>query len=154
MTCYYGNEKATKETVDSEGWLDTGDAGYIDDDGFVYISDRIKDIIIRGGENIPSTEIENAVFTDSRVQEAAAVPIPDDMLGELVGVAVCLRPGAKATGDELIATISPKLRFPARPAFIWVSEAPLDRNANGKVVKKDIKDKVVAMYKKRKQGKL
>ncbi|TXT07380.1 hypothetical protein VHUM_03100 [Vanrija humicola] len=153
MIEYYGNPKATAEVLDKDGWLDTGDGGYIDDEGWLFITDRIKDIIIRGGENIPSTEVENAVFADSRVGEAAAVPIPDDALGEVVGVAVSLRPGAKATGDELIALTSPKLRFQARPVFIWVSDTVLDRNANGKLVKKDIKAKVLAAYK-RSKGKL
>jgi acyl-CoA synthetase (AMP-forming)/AMP-acid ligase II len=120
---------------------------------FKRLTASVKDIIIRGGENIPSTEVENAVFTDSRIAEAAAVPVPDDVLGELVAVAVSLAPGAKATGDELVALISPKLRQPARPVFIWVSDTPLDRNANGKIVKKDIKAKVHAAYKRR-QGKL
>ncbi|KAL1412055.1 hypothetical protein Q8F55_003052 [Vanrija albida] len=146
MTEYYGNPEATAAALDKDGWLDTGDGGYLDAEGWLFITDRIKDIIIRGGENIPSTEVENALFADSRVAEAAAVPIPHDTLGEVVGVAVSLRPGARATGDELAAIARATLRFPARPAFVWVSDTPLDRNANGKLVKKDIKARVLAAY--------
>lgn len=105
---YLDDPEATAKAIDKDGWLDTGDAGYIDEDGFVYVSDRIKDIIIRGGENIASEEVENAVYLDDRVAEAASVPVPDDLLGELVAVAVSLKPGAKATANDIIAAVSPR----------------------------------------------
>jgi len=86
------------------------------------LTDLVKDIIIRGGENISSEEVENAIYLDDRIAEAAAVPVPDDLLGELVAVAVSLRPGAKATPEQIIATAHNRLRSHARPAFVWVSD--------------------------------
>lgn len=152
MKGYIGNDKATRETLSADGWVDTGDGGYMSEAGFLFISDRIKDMVIRGGENIPSTEVENAVFTFEGVAEAACVPLPDKTLGEAVGVAVSLAPGVKATGDEIIAAIAPKLRHAARPSFIWVSPTLLERNANGKLVKKEIKKQVLDAF--RRQSKL
>jgi acyl-CoA synthetase (AMP-forming)/AMP-acid ligase II len=145
MTCYYNNEKATRETL-VDGYVDTGDAGYIDDEGILYIADRIKDIIIRGGENIASEEVENAVYTDDRIAEAAAVPVPDDMLGELVAVAVTLRKGCTATPQQIQAHVHDKVRPHARPAFVWISDELLPRNVNGKLVKTDIKKIVGELY--------
>ncbi len=105
---YLDDPVATAKAIDKDGWLDTGDAGYIDEDGFVYVSDRIKDIIIRGGENIASEEVENAVYRDDRVAEAASVPVPDDRMGELVAVAVSLKPGAQATPESIIEAVGPR----------------------------------------------
>lgn len=82
----------------------------------------VKDIIIRGGENIASEEVDNAVYLDDRVAEAAAVPVPCDRMGELVAVAVSLKPGATATPEEVIAQVAPRLRREARPVFVWVSD--------------------------------
>jgi acyl-CoA synthetase (AMP-forming)/AMP-acid ligase II len=111
-------------------------------EGFLYIRDRAKDVIIRGGENIASAEVENEVFKDDRIAECAAVAVPDDRLGELVGIAVSLAPGRKATPESVLATAHPRLRHPARPVVCVVLDA-LPRNANGKMVKSDIK-KIVA----------
>ncbi|WOO76932.1 3-[(3aS,4S,7aS)-7a-methyl-1,5-dioxo-octahydro-1H-inden-4-yl]propanoyl:CoA ligase [Vanrija pseudolonga] len=146
MKEYVGDPKATANALDKDGWLDTGDVAIVDSDGFVHITDRMKDIIFRGGENIPSVEVENAVYDDKRIAEAAAVPVPDHRLGELVGVAVSLAPGATATEADLLATVKPKLRYPAQPVIIYVSNEPLPRNANGKPVKLDIKKIVVKEY--------
>ncbi|BEJ16502.1 hypothetical protein CspHIS471_0511070 [Cutaneotrichosporon sp. HIS471] len=145
MTCYYNNPKATSETL-VDGYVDTGDAGYLDSDGVMFISDRLKDIIIRGGENIASEEIENAIYVDDRVAEAAAVPVPDDMLGELVAVAVSLRPGCTATAAQIREAVHSRVRPHARPAFVWVSDQVLPRNVNGKLVKAEIKKIVGELY--------
>lgn len=74
----------------------------------MYISDRIKDIIIRGGENIASEEVENAIYLDNRIAQAASVPVPDDRMGELVAVAVSLKPGESATPEDIIAQVAPR----------------------------------------------
>lgn len=148
MTCYIGNEKATAETLSADGWLDTGDGGFVDEENRLHIRDRIKDMIIVGGENVPGTEVENEIFTFPGVAEAAAVPIPHKMMGELVAVAVSMAPGTKLPkGDEIIAHVTPRLRKAARPAFVWVSDGLLARNANGKLIKKDIKGQVLEAYK-------
>lgn len=132
--------EATREVLDKDGWLDTGDAGFVDEEGFLFIADRseshsprgkemflfanipVKDIIIRGGENIASEEVENAVYQDNRVAEVASVPVPHDMLGELVAVAVSLAPGAKTTPEEIMNAAAPRLRRDARPVFVWISD--------------------------------
>lgn len=114
--------EATAETIDKDGWVSTGDAGYVDEDGALYIADRIKDIIIRGGENISSEEVENALYLDDRIAEAASVPVPDDYLGELVALAVSLAPGKTATPESIIAAAESRLRKDARPVFVYVSD--------------------------------
>ncbi|OCF37059.1 long-chain fatty acid CoA ligase [Kwoniella heveanensis BCC8398] len=93
MKCYFGDEAATRKAIDEDGWLDSGDVGYLDEDGSLFIKDRLKDIIIRGGENITSSEVENALYALPYVSEAAALPLPHPRLGEVVGAVVSLRPG-------------------------------------------------------------
>lgn len=112
----------------------------IDAEGYLYIRDRAKDVIIRGGENvrrrpppshptdlgqIASAEVENAVYLDNRVAEAAAVPVPCERMGERVAVAVSLAPGASATGDEIQAAVRPRLRHVAQPVLVVVWPEPL-----------------------------
>jgi acyl-CoA synthetase (AMP-forming)/AMP-acid ligase II len=137
MREYLNNPKATAETIDADGYVDTGDMGHIDEEGFLHLGDRMKDIIIRGGENIASAEVENALALDDRLAEVAAVSVPDDVLGERVGAIVSLAPGAKATEAEVLAAVIPRLRYPARPVIVVVHPEPLPRNANGKIVKTD-----------------
>ncbi|WVQ96199.1 hypothetical protein IAU59_003302 [Kwoniella sp. CBS 9459] len=93
MKCYFGDQAATRKVIDDEGWLDSGDIGYLGKDGFLFIKDRLKDIIIRGGENITSSEVENALYALPYVSEAAALPLPHPRLGEVVGAVISLRPG-------------------------------------------------------------
>lgn len=145
MKCYVDNPKATAEALTADGWLNTGDMGMICPEGFLYIRDRAKDVIIRGGENIASAEVENEVYKDDRIAECAAVAVPDERLGELVGVAVSLAPGATATPESILAQAHPRLRHPARPQIAVILPA-LPRNANGKIVKSDIKKIVVKVW--------
>lgn len=126
--------------------------GRQDENGFVYIVDRAKDIIIRGGENISSVEVESALYLDDRVAEAAAVPVPDDKLGELVAALVSLRPGATATGASLRDAVAHKLRRHARPVIVVVHNELIPRNGNGKVIKTDCKEIVAAAWEKEKNA--
>ncbi|GMK56052.1 hypothetical protein CspeluHIS016_0211080 [Cutaneotrichosporon spelunceum] len=151
MKCYVDNPAATAEALTPDGWLNTGDMALICPEGFLYIRDRAKDVIIRGGENIASAEVENEVFKDDRIAECAAVPVPDDRLGELVGVAVSLAPGASATPESVLAAAAPRLRHPARPVVCVIMDA-LPRNPNGKMVKSDIKKIVADRYEAAKRG--
>lgn len=112
--------EATAEVIDSDGWLNTGDVGMVDAEGFLYIRDRAKDVIIRGGENIASAEVENAVYLDNRIFECAAVPVPDPVLGERVAVCVSLAPGMTATPQSVLAAVQPRLRHPAQPVLAVV----------------------------------
>lgn len=106
---YLDDPVATAKAIDKDGWLDTGDAGYIDEDGFVYVSDRIKDILIRGGENDASEEVENAIYRDDRVAEAASVPVPTTgWASSSPSRGVSLKPGAQATPESIIGTVGPR----------------------------------------------
>ncbi|EKD01644.1 hypothetical protein A1Q2_04015 [Trichosporon asahii var. asahii CBS 8904] len=117
MKGYYNNPKANIETINEDGWLDTGDMGFIDEDGDLWIP---KDMIIRGGENIASAEVEYVVSQDERMACVAAVAVPDDVLGELVGIAVELAPGQVVSPQEIIDFADARLRYPARPVICVV----------------------------------
>ncbi|KAK8849472.1 hypothetical protein IAR55_004805 [Kwoniella newhampshirensis] len=156
MKCYHGDEDATRRAVDDEGWLDTGDAGCVDEDGFLYIKDRLKDIIIRGGENIPSSEVENVIYSHSSIAEAAAIPLPHPILGEVVGVVVSLRQGRgqgedkNATEQSIISHARRNLPRYAVPEMVLIyHELALPRNVNGKIVKKDLKLMAVEEWERR-----
>lgn len=117
---YVNNPEATAAALSKDGWMDSGDMGFIDDDGHLVVRDRWKDVIIRGGENIASAEVEHAVYEDDRIAEAAAVAVPHEVLGELVGLAVSLAPGATATPEDILAKVKPRLRMPAHPAIVVI----------------------------------
>ena len=122
-----------------DGWLKTGDIGYLDEDGFLFLADRAKDMIIRGGENIYPIEIENELLEHEAVKEVAAVGLPDERLGEEVAAVVHLHEGASLTEQELIEFARSRLaayKVPSR-VFIWDKELP--RNATNKLLKREIK---------------
>ena len=102
MAGYWNLPEATAKTLDSDGWLRTGDAGYMDEDGYLYIHDRIKDMIISGGENIYPAEVESAICDHPDVAEAAVIGIPDDKWGEAVKAIVVMKPGKQATATDII----------------------------------------------------
>ncbi len=135
---YWGKPEATAETF-VDGWVKTGDLARMDDEGFVYIVDRAKDMLIRGGENIYCVEVENALYDHPSVMDAAVIGIPHKILGEEPGAVVHLKPGAEATEQELRAHVAKQLaafKVPVKIVF-WPDNLP--RNANGKIVKKDLK---------------
>ncbi len=94
MAGYWKLPEATADTIGADGWLRTGDAGYIDEDGYLFIHDRVKDMIISGGENIYPAEVESAVYGHPHVAEVAVIGVPDDKWGEAVKAVVALKPGA------------------------------------------------------------
>ncbi|KAG8905780.1 hypothetical protein FRB99_008259 [Tulasnella sp. 403] len=100
MKGYWKDPQATAKAITKDGWFRTGDIGYLDGEGFLYIKDRLKDIIIRGGENIDSTAVENAIYLDNRVADCAAVAVPDPKLGEQVAVLLAPKPGFKGQIKE------------------------------------------------------
>ena len=102
MAGYWNLPEATAKTLDSDGWLRTGDAGYMDSDGYLYIHDRIKDMIISGGENIYPAEVESAICDHPDVAEVAVIGVPDDKWGEAVKAIVVMKPGKKATSSDII----------------------------------------------------
>ncbi len=139
---YWNKPDATAATF-TKGWLHSGDVARIDEDGFVYIVDRAKDMVIRGGENVYSVEVEAALFEHPAVADAAVIGVPHDILGEEVGAAVVLRPGAKVTAEELTRHVKERLAGFKVPTHIWFRSEPLPRNPQGKVLKRKLRDALV-----------
>lgn len=138
MLEYWGNPTATAQTL-VDGWIHTGDAGHLDEDGYVYISDRLKDMVIVAGEKIYPTEIENALTKHPAVAEAAVIGIPDDRFGEALCAFVALRPGQDAAPRDLLVFLSNHLagfKIPSR--FEFVDQVP--RNPSGKILRRELRD--------------
>jgi long-chain acyl-CoA synthetase len=131
---YWENEEATKNTI-TEGWLHTGDVGWMDEDGFIYVCDRIKDMINRGGEKIYSTEVEDVISSHPLVLEAAAVGVPDELYGEVVKAYVVPVQGKTIQIDEIVEWASARLAKYKVPKYIEIADT-LPRNAGGKVLKR------------------
>ena len=143
---YWQKPEAT-EAAFVDGWYHTGDVGRLDENGFIYLMDRIKDMLIRGGENIYCVEIEDALYAHPAVMEAAVVGIPDRILGEVVGAAVRIRPGAHATEGELRAHVAKLLAAHKTPVRVDIRNDELPRNANGKTLKSVIRAELLAQVK-------
>ncbi|HZR81658.1 MAG TPA: class I adenylate-forming enzyme family protein [Candidatus Binatia bacterium] len=139
---YFGKPAETAASF-SDGWLHSGDVARIDDEGFVYLVDRAKDLIIRGGENVSSAEVEAALFEHPAVTDAAAIGIPHPVLGEEVGAAVHLAPGTSATEDELRTHVAERIAAFKVPVRIWFYDEPLPRNPAGKILKRELKQQLV-----------
>ncbi len=140
---YWQNEQATAETF-IDGWVKTGDLAKIDDEGFVYIVDRAKDMLIRGGENIYCVEVENALYDHAAVMDAAVIGKPHQTLGEEPLAVVYLKPGMSATSDELRHFVAQKLAAFKVPVEVIFWPETLPRNANGKIMKKELKKQIEA----------
>lgn len=136
---YLNREQATADSI-TEGWLHTGDVAYIDEDGCIFLVDRAKDMVIRGGENVYCAEVENAVFSHDAVAECAVFAVPDERLGEEVGAAVYVRPDHEVSADALRAHVALQLAPFKVPKHIWFVAEPLPRNANGKFVKRSLQE--------------
>lgn len=127
-----------------DGWFDSGDVGYFDEHGYLYLSDRAKDMVIRGGENIYPAEIEGVLFDHPAVQEVAAIGVPDEAQGEQLGVVLVPKPGESIAEDDIRAYAAEHLARFKVPHYVWVQLEPLPRNASGKVLKKDLKTRYTA----------
>lgn len=138
MRGYLNKPDATAETLRG-GWIHTGDLGFVDDEGYLTIVDRKKNIIIRGGENISGLEVEGAIHRHPAVLEAAVFAAPHERFGEVVGAEIHLRPGAKLTEAELIEFLSDILAKFKLPERIWWSDAPLLRGATDKIDRRAIR---------------
>jgi long-chain acyl-CoA synthetase len=141
---YWNKPEATAASF-SDGWLHTGDVARLDDEGFIFIVDRAKDMVIRGGENVYSAEVEAALFEHPAVADAAVIGVPHEVLGEEVGAVVVLRPDAEATADELRAHVAERIASFKVPTHIWFSSEPLPRNPAGKVLKRDLRAQVLSV---------
>jgi long-chain acyl-CoA synthetase len=140
---YLNRPEATAEGIPN-GWFHTGDIARVDEDGFVFIVDRAKDMVLRGGENVYCSEVEAAIYEHPGVAEAAVFGVPDDRLGELVAAAIVLAPGVSLTEEELRAELSTRLAKFKIPERVWFLNESLPRNANGKFVKRELRANLLA----------
>jgi len=138
MKGYWKRPDATAEAVCPQGWFSSGDAGYFDEEGYLYIHDRVKDMIVTGGENVYPAEVENALFSHPAVADAAVIGVPDDKWGEAVKGIVVLKPGTAATVDELIAQARTVIAGYKAPKTIDFVDA-LPRNPSGKVLRRELR---------------
>ncbi len=135
---YINRPEATAESI-VNGWLHTGDIARIDEDGFVFIVDRKKDMVLRGGENVYCAEVESAIFAHEGVAECSVFGVPDDRLGEEVGVAVVLKKGVAISADDLRAFAGTLIAKHKLPRYVWFLDE-LPRNASGKFLKRELRD--------------
>jgi long-chain acyl-CoA synthetase len=132
---YWRQPEETAETI-VRGWLRTGDLGHVSDEGFLYVDDRLKDMILRGGENVYSAQVESAIYEHPAVYEAAVLGLPDERLGEVVAAVVMVRPGAVLSEEELRKFLEPRLAAYMIPSRVAFTDEPLPRNPAGKLLKR------------------
>ncbi|MDP4604613.1 MAG: fatty acid--CoA ligase [Erythrobacter sp.] len=138
MRGYWNNPEATSATIDAEGWLRTGDAGYLDQDGYLYIHDRVKDMIISGGENVYPAEVENALYSHPKVADVAVIGVPDAKWGEAVKACVVVKAGEDLTEAELIAHARQHIAGYKCPKSVDFIPA-LPRNPSGKILRRELR---------------
>ena len=139
---YWNRPDATAETI-VDGWLRSGDLGRLDADGYVYVEDRVKDMILRAGENVYGAEVESAIYEHPAVHEAAVFGVPHERLGEEVGVAILPNDGMTLTPEELWAFLDAKIAKFKIPTQVVIMTEPLPRNAAGKFLKRELQQHVV-----------
>ena len=137
MKGYWNRPEATKEAI-PDGWFRSGDLATVDDEGYYTIVDRKKDLIIRGGLNIYPREVEEVLYTHPEVLEAAVVGIPDDLMGEEVGAAVVLRPGATATLDDIQDYVKERIAAYKYPRKLWLLPE-LPKGPSGKILRREVR---------------
>ena len=136
---YINRPDATAESI-TQGWLHTGDVARIDEDGFIFIVDRKKDMVLRGGENVFCAEVEGVVHQIAAVAECCVFGVPDDRLGEEVGAAIVLRPGESLTPEALRAHCAAVMAKHKIPRYVWFLDEAIPRNASGKFLKRALRD--------------
>jgi fatty-acyl-CoA synthase len=140
MKGYWNRTEATAAAIDPEGWFHTGDVGYLDEDGFLFVADRIKDMVITGGENVYPAEVESVLYSHPDVADVAVIGLPDERWGEAVTAIVVLKPEAALTLEELRSFAGEQLaryKLPSRLELVDV----LPRNPAGKVLKFSLRDR-------------
>ena len=149
MSHYWNKPEKTSEAIiklpgKGHGWFRTGDIARLDEEGYIYIMDRKKDIIIRGGENISCAEVESACYTNPKVHECAVFGIKEERLGEVVGLAIVPKSGVDSiTADEVLETMTPhlaKFKLPEKNHIFFRNELP--RGATGKILKRVVRDEI------------
>jgi len=140
MGGYWKDAEKTAKTLTKDGWLRTGDMGYMDEDGYIFLAGRGDDLIIRGGENISPEEVENAIYTHPAVDEVAVIGVPDPEWGQEVMAVLVLKKGAKATAEEISEHCREKLASFKRPTYVeFIDELP--RTSTGKILKRVLREK-------------
>ena len=139
MKGYWNLPEATAKTIDAGNWLRSGDAGYLDEEGYVYIHDRVKDMIITGGENVYPAEVENAIFGHPDVEEVAVIGVPDDKWGEAVKAVVAPKKGRNPSPADIIAYARERIAGYKAPKSVDFIEA-LPRNPSGKILRRELRD--------------
>ena len=137
MKGYWGREDATSEVLDDDGWFRTGDMAKRDEDGYYFIVDRKKDMIIRGGYNVYPREIEEVLYEHPAVLEAAVVAVPDESMGEEVGAAIVLRNGEEADAEAIKGFVKERVANYKYPRRIWFLDE-LPKGPTGKILKREI----------------
>jgi long-chain acyl-CoA synthetase len=148
MAGYWNQPDATAEVIDTDGWLRTGDAAYRDDEGYLYIYDRVKDMIVSGGENVFPAEVENVLHSHPAVGDVAVLGVPHQRWGETIKAVVVAAPGAEVVEDDLIAYARERLAHYKCPTSVDVVEA-LPRNATGKILKRELREPYWAGHQRR-----
>lgn len=138
MKGYWNKPEATAKAI-KDGWFYTGDAGFFDKDGYLFIHDRVKDMIVSGGENIYPAEVENAVFGHPAIADVAVIGVPDDKWGEAVKAIVVLKPGAHATPEDIIAYTRARIAGYKLPKSVDFIDA-LPRNPSGKILRRELRE--------------
>lgn len=140
MKGYWGRPQETAEAVTPDGWLRTGDVGYVDQDGYLYLTDRVKDMIISGGENVFPAEVENVLHSFPGVRQVAVVGVPDESWGEAVKAIVVPVEGAQLEVDDIIEFARAKLAHYKCPRSVDFRSEPLPLNPTGKVLRRDLRE--------------
>ena len=139
MVGYWNKPAETKAALDTDGWYRTGDLGYLDGEGYLFLVDRSKDMIVSGGENVYCTEVEDAIYTHPQVLEATVFGIPDDQWGEAVHAVVVPRDGSGLTEAELIAHCRTRIAGYKVPKSVSFQSEPLPKSGPGKVLKRNLR---------------
>jgi steroid-24-oyl-CoA synthetase len=136
---YWNKPEATAETI-VDGWLRTGDIGRVDESGFVYVEDRAKDMVLRGGENVYCAEVEAAIYEHPAVYEAAVFGVPHERLGEEVAAVILPKAGCALSAEGIQEHVRARLAAFKVPTLVAIAEEPLPRNAAGKILKRELRD--------------
>ncbi len=143
---YWNNDAATKAAFFDNGYFRSGDLGYLDEDGYLFIVDRKKDIIIRGGENISCQEVEAAIYEHADTNECAVFGLPDERLGEVVGAVIWVKPGSTLTAEDMCSFLSARLAPYKVPCKIWMSNDALPKLGSEKIDKVSLRNQYRAEY--------
>jgi acyl-CoA synthetase (AMP-forming)/AMP-acid ligase II len=139
IKAYWNLPEATKSTIDDDGWLRTGDAGYLDDDGYLYMHDRVKDMIISGGENVYPAEVEDAVYSHPAVEDVAVIGVPDDKWGEAIKAFVVVKDDVEVSADDIIRFARTRIaKFKCPKTIDFIDTLP--RNPSGKILRRELRE--------------